>query len=321
MPTSGGARLTAAVLLLLSSLVAARATADDAFELDWDADDGCPAQEDARRMLDEYLGDAGDTQQFGEDARIEVHIEQGEDGRYHAEVVVEGDDERGERAFVGASCRDVAEAAALIAAMLLDPAGVAARSAARAPEPAASRGPAGAQLALGVHLLGDLGSLPGPTAGGGLVVGIRSGRLHAGLRLSATLPRRTEQVPVAASGDAGGELALYAAALRGGFELVRGQGGHVGTGPSAGLEAGVAVGRGWGSGLERRGTDTQLWTAPSLGWALLVSVEQLAFGLFVEALAPLHRPSWVLEGYGELFRAPALVGRVSLDVAWLLPWP
>jgi hypothetical protein len=320
MPTPGGARLlAAAVVVLLLSLVATRAAADDAFDLDWDADDGCPGEDDARRMLDEYLGDTPDTRQFGEDARIDVHIERGEDGRYHAEVVVEGDDERGARAFVGASCRDVAEAAALIAAMLLDPAGAAAR--ARSPEAAPPRTdpPAPAQLALAVHLLGDLGSLPAPTAGGGLGIGVRSGRLHAGLRVSASLPRRTERVAMLP--DAGGELALYAAGLRGGFELVRGPGGHLGSGPSAGLEAGVAVGRGLGSGLAQRGADGQLWLAPSLGWTLLVSFDQLAFGLFVEALAPLHRPSWVLEGYGELFRPPALVGRVSLDVAWLLPWP
>ena len=242
---------------------------------------------------------------------IEVRIEPQPDGRFRAEVWLERDDAEGPRTFVGSDCRDVAEAAALIAAMLVD-AGHAAEPGSDDAASDAVRRPL--RIALGVHVLGDAGSVPKPTLGGGLSLGLRWGRLHGGLRASAFLPRTTESGPRPGSG---GELGLYVAGLSGGFELVRAFDQRLGSGPLLGLEAGLMVGQGRGLALPR--TERQPWLAPSLGWAVLLTGDAYCAGLRAEVFAPLLRPSWVLDDFGELFRVPAAVGRLSLEVAWLLP--
>lgn len=311
MPTPGLARPLASLLLVAALLLLSpAAAAAEGYELEWEVDAGCPDQTAALRMLHEHLGSGSASRDLGGDARVEVRIERQDDRRFRAEVEVEVGDEHGERTFGGDSCRDVAEAAALIAAMLLDPAAVVSRA------PPAAEPPSRPTWLLGVHVLGDSGSLPRLTPGGGLSFGLGIGPLHAGLRATALLPQRTERGPSPVSG---GELVLYAGSARAGFELVRGLQGHVSTGPSAALELGMVVGR--GLGLADKRTTRQLWLAPGLGWALWVTASAFSLALSAEVLAPLHRPSWTLDDYGELFRAPTAAGRLSLELGWLLPWP
>jgi hypothetical protein len=308
-------------VVCLVLLTAAPVSAEASFELDWEADDGCPTESTAEVLLEGYLR-SGSTQaqqhgDSGEPASVAVSIAKQEDGRFRAEVVVETEQGRGERAFAGTDCRDVAEAAALIAAMLIDPgqggtgqdgASSAAAAADSNPEPQPLR------LALGVHLLADTSSLPQPTAGGGLSVGVLWRRLHAGVRLSALLPRVSERGPAS---DSGGELGLYLAAIGCDFALLQAMGERLGTGPGRGFEAGLAVGEGRGVAVQR--SERAPWAAPALGWALWLMTPPLGFSLRIEALAPLARPTWLLDDYGQLYRAPAAVGRVSLELAWLLP--
>jgi hypothetical protein len=323
MPTLGVARLLASALASASFLTWPASAAAEDYALEWEAAEGCPSQDAARSMLDEYLAGSETSQNHG-DASIEVRIARQDDGRFRAAVLVEARDVQVERAFSGSRCQDVAEAAALIAAMLLDPSGDPARASPQ-PEPTepqddddladeAPEPPPRLRWSLGVHVLGDVRSLPRLAPGGGLSGGLHWGRLHLGLRISALLPQRTEAGPTP---DSGGELGLYAGSVRGGFELLRGLRGHLGTGPLAGLEGGVVVGRGRRVAVPE--TDRQLWLAPGLGWALWMDAAAVSLAISLEALAPLHRPSWVLDDHGELFRSPTVAGRLSLELGWLLP--
>jgi len=301
-------RALAVAGVCLAALVAPGVAGAQAVELDWEAPAGCPDETTARAWLDAYLGGEGG----GAEVDIEIAARGGD--RFAATIDIElPDGIEGERALTGQGCRHVAEAAVLVVAMIIDPAGVAARvTAAREaePEPADTTPPEPLRLALGLRLLGDAGTLPDPSVGAGLFAGLDWARLHGALRLDALWPR-TADGPASGSG---GEFTWLAAGLGVDYDVVRALDGMLGLGPRVGVEGGVVLAR--GVGLDEPQRERQPWIAGGVGLGARLFGDAWWLGLAVEAWAPLHRPAWALDDFGTLFRPSPVGGRLVLDGAW-----
>jgi hypothetical protein len=297
---------------------------DSRFELSWDAPEGCPDEAAVQRALADYLGPApaasrGDAEP-PQRMQVQIEIESVDSGGFAAQIEIEHGDDSGERTFEAQDCARAAEAAILIVALAIDPAGMAARA---TDKPKSQVNTAQTRvresepwrLTLGVQLVGDLGSLPGPTAGAGLSLGLLLGRLHVEALGTALLPRVTGSGPAAGSD---GEIGMYTAELRGCVALLRFFDRALGVAPCLAAEAGQTWGQ--GLGLARRRTRTEPWLAGWLGLSVRQVVGQRwQFGLTAEAGLPLHRPQWVIDDFGQIFQTAVVGGRLTLHAAVLLP--
>ncbi|HTA89685.1 MAG TPA: hypothetical protein VK745_08925 [Polyangiaceae bacterium] len=107
-----------ALLCALGLIWPARALAQDAqpVELRWDAPDGCPS---SAAVLARVRQLAGPTKTTGAELRAEATISQPSDGQLHLRLVIHAGNLVGVRNIDGASCKDLAGAAAVALALLL----------------------------------------------------------------------------------------------------------------------------------------------------------------------------------------------------------
>ena len=303
-----------AAMAMWSARALAAEPAASRLRLEWHAPAGCPDREQAHAAIAAALGKSRPARETP--AVVRVQIAQRADGRWNVDIWMYGAGGSGERSFIGASCTHVAEAAALIVAMALDPTAAAARGesdAAAAREGASTETSAG--LSAGLRLSADAGSLPEPSAGAALVLGLELARLHAQLEAAAWLPQEARIGP---DGELGGRFGLFTAALRGCFDVLLFAGDALRAGPCLGFEAGLVTGR--GVDISEPGTDRDLWAAALGGVSLLhVGSSPVQLGLLVELGVPLHRPIWEIDDFAEVFRAAPLVGRLSLGAVWRFP--
>jgi hypothetical protein len=296
------------MLMLLSS---ARARADEphigALELSWDAGDECPEREAVLQTIAALLPEPGARADENAAVAADVRVDRLPDRRFRAQIVLRGATS-GDRRLEGSDCLRVAEAAALIIALTLDALGTTAGVIERSP---ADGDAERLGLAIGARAAGDVGSLPQPSLGVGVVLGAQLGRAHAALEAMAWLPRVTD-----AGAGGSGEIGLFSAALRGCYDLVASSRQRLGFGPCAGLEGGVSTGRGIAvlEPARREG----LWGAALGG----LSVRQLGSGpglgswLSLELAVPLYRPTYAIDGQGAIFRAAALAARAAVGMTW-----
>lgn len=87
------------------------------YRLSWAAPPDCPAEQDVRAAIDRSLG--GHPRDRSVDARVRVSALPG--GEYHLELTLAGPD-AGHRELTARDCRELADAAALIVAIAVDPA-------------------------------------------------------------------------------------------------------------------------------------------------------------------------------------------------------
>src|SRR4051812_27790134 len=175
------AALRAASMALLAW--APSAHADDALrgiELAWHAPSGCPDETWARAALTGYLGRR--KPDAFKPIAVRVELSSTPSGRYRAALALD-DGTGGDRRFEGATCSRVADAAVLIVALMLDPVEVVAQieappavprseaptSPTKAPRRAAEE--SAGTFDLGIEAAGDIGSLPEPSVGAGVVAG------------------------------------------------------------------------------------------------------------------------------------------------------
>ena len=282
--------------------------------LEWHAPAGCPDREQAYAAIAAALGKPLPARETP--AVVRVQIAQREDGRWNADIWMYGAEGSGERSFIGASCTDVAEAAALIVAMALDPTAAAARGESGAAD--ARAGPSTdtpARLSAGLRLSADAGSLPEPSAGAALVFGLEHARLRAQLEAAAWLP---QEARIGRDAELGGRFGLFTGALRGCFDVLLFAADALRAGPCLAFEAGLATGR--GLDISEPGTDRDLWAAALGGVSLRhVGSSPVQLGLLVELGVPLHRLIWEIDDFAEVFRAAPVVGRLSLGAVWRFP--
>jgi len=319
-----------AVFLALSVLtIAPRASAT---ELSWDAPASCPDRATVETRVEKLVGGAKS------DVVAEARVTTTKDG-YHLTLVTTRGGVRGERALDDASCDALAESAALIVAMAIDPAAalaadetppqptptplLAAPTPNELPPPSSEivvappvdepvePAPTRRKPALVPRFLASVGGdvvanvFPGAALGASASVGVLLDRvrLDVGGRYS---PSR--DYALSAPAGASGEFELLVGTARGAWLWTVGAWELA---PTLGLEAGRARGRGRGVSTSLEGR--ALWLAASVG--ALATLHAGSFGLTGELalLAPLTRPSFVIEGAGTVHTPAAVALRAGIS--------
>ena len=308
-------RSAGATVLIAAAAQASVARADDrgapALQLQWEAPAGCPDRDAARAAIEAALGSQRGARTSAVVAR--VRIARLADCVWHAELWMYGARGSGERSLKGRSCAHVAEATALVIAMTLDVSDEERGGPPSPAQPGTRAAPPAPRFSLGVRATADAGSLPAPTAGAGVALGIELGALHAAVELTAWLPQFEAG---AVQPGPGGRFGLWTAGARGCFVLLGF--GALQLGPCLGAEVGVATGR--GVGISEPDTDEHVWLAGLGGLSLRhAGTSPLAVELALAAGVPLRRPTWEIEALAEVFRAAPVFGRAGLSLSWRFP--
>jgi len=314
---------------IVSSLVwstrgSAEAPASLGLELEWNAGAGCPDRASAEAAIREILGPHVTT---GEPASVvQVDISALDDGRWGARILTRGPYGSGDRRFEGPTCNLVADAAVLVVAMTVDPTAIAKRiqsmkeasqgaGPSSAPRPAQPR----PRILAGLRAAADVGSLPGPTGGLGVVLGVQFGRWHLEGEATAWLPRLALAPPAPLRG---GEIGLYSASLRACWDGVQSATRELRLGACLEGEAGVTTGQGT-TGIAEPDQTSGLWVATFAGvTARQVSASGLVPWLSLDIGTPSRRPMYVIESGASrvfVFQASEVVARASLGLAWIFP--
>jgi hypothetical protein len=292
--------------------------------LDWNAAPGCPDRATAEAAIREILGPR--TMTGGPSDLVQVEISRLAEGRWEARVLTRGTSGSGERRFEGPTCNLVADAAVLVAAMMFDPLAIAERiksmteasqRAAPSPMPPPTRDRP--RMLAGLLAAADVGSLPGPSGGLGVVLGVQYGRWHFEGDATAWLPRLALAPPAQ---DRGGEIDLYSGGLRACWDGAQSASGELRLGACLAGEAGVTTGQGT-TGIAQPQQTSGLWAAAFAGvTARQVSASGLAPWLSLDIGTPVRRPMYVIDSGSSrvfVFQASEIVGRAALGVAWIFP--
>lgn len=280
------------------------------FRFTWAAPEECPSQPQVQAEISRLVG--GDIQLHAGELEVNALVSHGR--LWAADLTTQHTGRTGRRTIEAPSCKAVADAIALIVALLIDPDAVAANSQAPEPEaPAVPEPPTGKrqmQFLVGVHGQGRVGTLPEADIGMGLGLGLASARWRTDVRWTYGL--RRDQVASLPSG-ASGRFNIATASVTECFNLGQSQWGF---GPCAAVEAGRVSVRGYGStaGFSRHAP----WLALGGGAFLSLAIGQhLRTSMEVDVVAPMYRPDYVFQDIpGVVFKAPAVGGRALADASW-----
>lgn len=291
-----------------------------AFTLTWDAPEACPSRQEVQADLTRLLGGKIQIPQ-GDDLDVRASVEHGR--AWSVALVFRRAGRAGGRRFVEApSCQSLAQATALIVALMIDPDAVSAHAqeSKEGPAPPSSNAAAPVsrpsettQFSLSIHAQTRLGTLPGVDIGAGLGFGMV--RRRWSLELRGTYGLRRDQVGhSSALPDANGRFNILTGALSGCFKLSQAR---FAFGPCAVAEAGVVSAKGYGAdaGFAKHAPWVALGAGGYLSLPLGASWEA---ALYLDLLVPLWRPSYVFAGTpGAVFQAPALGARGLACLRWL----
>lgn len=338
-------------LAVLGFTVTVRAADTAPITLRWTAPAGCPAQEEIRQEIDRLLGGPRDPAS-PRHLRAEAVVMHTRDGGFRVHITTDMAGSIGEQEFDAPSCAALAEAAALIVAFTFDPEAVTKRSAEPVaaapplpPSPTAatpavppvplptssSRAPlspppvrplvplpvpppradASRSLSraptfvLSAATAISAGALPSIGIGIGGGAGLLLGRLRADVS-AAYWPNRRSAVTTRPT--AGGDVSLFAVDARACYVALLAP---IEIAPCAGLSIGRMVADGFG--VKSPGTGAALWIAPLVEASTALPIgRRFALRIDLGALAPVRRPTFVLERIGSVHRASAFVGLAVL---------
>jgi hypothetical protein len=230
----------------------------------------------------------------------------------------------GRRSLEAASCQDLANAAALIIALMIDPDAVAAHATppqpvaappqptdeAPATAPAPDRKPRAVEFLVGIHAAGSDGTLPSIDVGVGGGIGLQGRRWRVELRGTYGLRRDQKAMAVSPAGAYGQfnfVAAAFAACINLGPQAFA-------FGPCADAEFGVISAK--GVGVSQSLPADTLWSALGAGGYAAISLgRHLGLPLHVDVLAPLRRSEFVFKNEpNRVFQAPAVGVRVSAGI-------
>jgi hypothetical protein len=319
-----GATACAALVVALCGSAIAHAAVPAELTLTWQAPAACPAPADVEAQFARLLGGAARTPS-GKHIAAQAVVRAAAPDRWSLELATVLDQAVGHRSLASDSCASVASAAALILALMIDPA--AAERALAPPEPApvaaaptrtrtpeaivttaAPREP-NERRAVAPYARAFAGVvvalLPTPAPAAGLALGARRGHLGAELTGVATTERREMAV-----GSAGGNFRLLAGGARacgalGGRAVVW----QVCLGGELERLSGVGV------GVPTMRSRTTIMGAATGG--LLVSVPlgtRVGLTLDLDAAVRPYHPSFVLDLVGPILRIPRASGLAALGL-------
>jgi hypothetical protein len=289
-----------------------------AFTFTWDAPAECPSREQVEAEIARLLGQRSQIAQGGD---LDAHATVEHGAAWSVSLTTQHAGRAGRRSLDAPSCRSVAEATALIIALMIDPDAVAANAPDRKEEPASVPMPAAEVTApdawpLGfsasLHAQGSLGTLPEIDVGVGAGVGLAGRRWRLELRGTYGL-RRNQASDLPSVAGAYGRFNLATGALAGCYRL--GSSG-LGFGPCAVVEAGVVSAEGHGAsvGFSKHAP----WAALGGGGYLSLAMgRHLCGSLEFDVLFPVYRPSYVFQDLpGVVFQAPAVGLRALAGMGW-----
>jgi hypothetical protein len=303
-------------LAVLGNACPVHASEPGTFIFSWQAPASCPSREDLSAAIARLLG--GDIRvPQGGDIRARAVVAHGQTWSVAIETELAG--RPGQRSIEAASCQDLADATALIIALMIDPDAVAAHATppkavpATPPaetDPAHQRKPRARQYLLGVHTAGIYRTMPSFDVGLGGGVGVAGRHWRVELRGSYGL-RRGQKAMAAAPAGAYGEFGFAAATLAACFNFGR-------EGPAFGIcadyELGVISAR--GAGISESLPAQTPWSALGAGAYVAFPLgSHFSLPLHVDVLAPLRRTEFVFQYEPQpVFQAPAVGGRISVGV-------
>jgi hypothetical protein len=319
-----------------------RADAPGRLTLDWRAPEGCPTGADVRAEVDRLLG--GPVRLASGASLAATALVTHDDVWRVSLATVSGESTR-KRAIEADSCRGLADATALILALMIDPDAVAVRGApapstssstvpspsvlpapspavvSSPPVPAAEkstplvRGPNAVRFGVGPLVSTELGLLPAANVSIGGSVSVLSGPLKIGLagRFGLSEPETRVQFGTpppspATVGGPGGRFRLVSGSLLLCDTLARGA-------FDFGMCGSFDVGRVRAEGIDVERVEVRdgLWVALSAGGFASWNVgPRLAIPLELGLVVPLSRYRFVLDNVGEVFPPPALGGRATI---------
>jgi hypothetical protein len=294
-------------------LAAAQEADADRLVLEWIAPPTCPPTSELRAMVARLLGGAI---QISPDRTLDVRARVEQGATWRVEIETGSDPEVRRRLLESDSCTGLADATALIVALMIDPKAVEGdthrRELAQSTPDSGSQDPADSpnQYLIGILGTSSLGILPSLDAG----VGGRLGLLHGAWRfeLLGSFGLRRDQI-VAASSPAG---------AYGTFNYLGGSAGvcrdlgwrRLAIGPCTGVAFGIlsAQGHGVTEGIAARTP----WFGVGLGGYLAVQASRhVSFSLHAGLLVPLTRPEFVIHHVqGRVFRGSPVDAYADLGV-------
>jgi hypothetical protein len=291
-----------------------------AVALEWSAPPECPARPWILAEVARLLGRPVDERSVPA-LRVRGNVARANgSGPYRVLLHTEAADGAGERTLEDPVCLRVAEATAFVIALAIDPGAVAEmqQRRQRAPPPVVPPRPRErlVRFVVGPVVSGDLGTLPQPSLGLGLTLGLVIGRT---VRIEAMGTSWLPQDIPAGNGLPGGAhtRVFVLGSLRGCVE--RGWR-WVEIGGCVGFEAGGVDAAGFG--ISDPVTSQSLWLAMSLGPTFALNVTNwLSFRVWVDVVAALLRPTLTVRAFrgGDLtdldvYQPSAFVGRAGLAV-------
>jgi len=274
----------------------------------WDAPADCPAEPQVRMEISRLLhGDIKIRQ--GGNLDVRVTVRNGE--TWSADLSTLHAGQTGRRLIEAPTCPSVADATALIVALMIDPdavAGVSQVPKEEHPSAAPKVEHVPMEFLVGPHVQGRLGTLPGVDIGLGIGAGLVGRRWRTDLRWTYGLKEQVATLPSGASG----RFSIVTGSISGCLNLSQAR---TAIGPCAVFEPGLVSSSGYGAsaGFSKHAA----WLA--VGGGVYLSSpwgRYLRTTLEVDVLMPLHRPDYVFQDVpGVVFRAPAVGSRALAAIA------
>ena len=272
--------------------------------IEWVAPAGCPSHDEILGVIERIVG--ASALRSAVDARVIVTQDPHE---FRAEVAVSASGATSTRSLTGESCRAVGDAAAFIVALAANPDANPPATATPAPAPAASIEPAGPPAApslrraafLDAAFFIDVGSLPSTGLGGAIGVGWNPA--HLDLEIVGAL-LASQRATLASRTTLGADLQFAHVGARACYELFDAR---LDVGPCLGGGVEWIAARGFASAPDQSKSATGNMIVGSFGGRAIGRLSsRIVLRLVVEALVPSTRPTFVIDGGGQVFRMSAV---------------
>ena len=306
-----------APIALASASASAEPTRTSTIPLSWTAPSGCPGEDEVGARLARLIP----PETAAPDWQVRAVVTRGVDRRFALRLTFESAGRSHERALDAASCTELADAAAVIVALGVNPSApvpaAPPQDPARVPSPPPATQRLPADIApttsvprpaedsmvhalsertrrLGVSVLGgaSVGVLPSPSFGASAAVAWMSGRLRVELQ-GAWFPPAPVAVP---SQGVGGSFELLVAGASACGSLLRA--GPLFVGPCAGVEGGLLTARGPGTAVGQPLDSSAAWAALKAGGLLVwYATPYVGLRVGIDGIVPLTRDDfYVPEG-------------------------